>query len=214
MTACRPACWQGVCCAYDKVSEPGQARATSTSGWKGARPGPIEIEDDPLPRVRCSGRSHTGRPGAGGVRGQPAPGSASVGCGWRWTRKDLQSGQTASSNCCGGPGANIAVGEWVRRPAGVPAHLIGSSVSAGRGDPDRTRRTLLGETGHSNWPTGVVEVCREHQRPGDGAPDAGNELKPWKKKEWSIPRRRAQEPTRMLHGDAEMRVVLDLYQPE
>ena len=52
---------------------------------------------------------------------------------------------------------------------------------------------------------GGVGVCREHL-PGDGAPDTQkNELKPWKKKEWCIPK---------VSGEfvARMEDVLDLYQ--
>ena len=54
---------------------------------------------------------------------------------------------------------------------------------------------------------GGVGVCREHL-PGDGAPATQkNELKPWKKKEWCIPK---------VSGEfvARMEDVLDLYQPE
>ena len=51
---------------------------------------------------------------------------------------------------------------------------------------------------------GGAGVCREHL-PGDGAPDTQkNELKPWKKKEWCIPK---------VSGEfvARMEDVLDLY---
>ena len=54
---------------------------------------------------------------------------------------------------------------------------------------------------------GGAGVCREHL-PGDGAPDTQkNELKPWKKKEWCIPK---------VSGEfvARMEDVLDLYHEE
>ena len=69
----------GTACAaadLDKVSDAeAKARADFDIRWKVALG--IEIEDRPLPRVRCrcSGRN-TARQGAGGIRGQPAPGSA------------------------------------------------------------------------------------------------------------------------------------------
>ena len=81
------------------------------------------------------------------------------------------------------------------------AHLIAFACSAA---PE----------GHTHWTLQLladkvvgVGVCREHL-PGDGAPDAQkNELKPWKKKEWCIPK---------VSGEfvARMEDVLDLYQPE
>ena len=66
--------------------------------------------------------------------------------------------------------------------------------------------------GHTHWTLQLLadrwwRVCREHL-PGDGAPDTQkNELKPWKKKEWCIPK---------VSGEfvARMEDVLDLYQPE
>ena len=64
--------------------------------------------------------------------------------------------------------------------------------------------------GHVNWTLHLLAdkvvdgVCREHLL-GDGAPDTQkNELKPWKKKEWNIPK---------LSGEfvARMEDVLDLF---
>ena len=80
------------------------------------------------------------------------------------------------------------------------AHLIAFACSA-------ARRSHALDTPVVGRQGGGVGVCREHL-PGDGAPDAQkNELKPWKKKEWCIPK---------VSGEfvARMEDVLDLYQPE
>ena len=102
---------------YDKVSDAeAKARADHRHPVE-SRPGEVSLRIDPLPRVRCrcsEATADTARQGAGGVRGQPAPGSA-VGlpekawdAGVRWTatyilgrgavKDDLQSAwRTASS---------------------------------------------------------------------------------------------------------------------
>ena len=80
------------------------------------------------------------------------------------------------------------------------AHLIAFACSAA---PE----------GHTHWTLQlladqVVELEFAGAFPGDGAPDTQkNELKPWKKKEWCIPK---------VSGEfvARMEDVLDLYQPE
>ena len=83
----------------------------------------------------------------------------------------------------------------------------------GKQEPDRLRVQRRARRAHAlDTPVvgrqgGGVGVCREHL-PGDGAPDTQkNELKPWKKKEWCIPK---------VSGEfvARMEDVLDLYQPE
>ena len=92
----------------------------------------------------------------------------------------------------------------------------GRGAQAGRpagSAPDRLRVQRRARRAHAldtpvvGRPGGGVGVCREHL-PGDGAPDTQkNELKPWKKKEWCIPK---------VSGEfvARMEDVLDLYQPE
>ena len=54
-------------------------------------------------------------------------------------------------------------------------------------------------------PDKVVDWSLPRASPGDGAPTQKNELKPWKKKEWCIPK---------VSGEfvARMEDVLDLYQ--
>ena len=92
----------------------------------------------------------------------------------------------------------------------------GPGAQAGRqagSAPDRLRVQRRARRAHAlDTPVvgrqgGGVGVCREHL-PGDGAPDTQkNELKPWQKKEWCIPK---------VSGEfvARMEDVLDLYQPE
>ena len=70
-----------------------------------------------------------------------------------------------------------------------------------------TRRTCKLDAPSAGGQGGGDGVCREHLL-GDGAPDTQkNELKPWRKKEWCIPK---------LSGEfvARMEDVLDLYQEE
>ena len=70
-----------------------------------------------------------------------------------------------------------------------------------------TRRTCELDAPSAGGQGGGAGVCREHL-PGDGAPDTQkNELKPWKKKEWCIPK---------VSGEfvARMEDVLDLYHEE
>ena len=81
------------------------------------------------------------------------------------------------------------------------AHLLAIACSnAPEGHTSWTLHQLRGQGGGAG-------VCREHL-PGDGAPDTQkNELKPWKKKEWCIPK---------VSGEfvARMEDVLDLYHEE
>ena len=97
-------------------------------------------------------------------------------------------------------------GAQAGRPAGgAPDRLCVQRSGTWR--KDRSARSAA----HTHWTLqlladgGGVGVCREHL-PGDGAPDTQkNELKPWKKKEWCIPK---------VSGEfvARMEDVLDLYQ--
>ena len=69
------------------------------------------------------------------------------------------------------------------------------------------RRTCKLDAPSAGGQGGGAGVCREHLL-GDGAPDTQkNELKPWKKKEWCIPK---------VSGEfvARMEDVLDLYHEE
>ena len=81
------------------------------------------------------------------------------------------------------------------------AHLVAIACSS------PPRRTCKLDAPSAGGQGGGDGVCREHLL-GDGAPDTQkNELKPWKKKEWCIPK---------LSGEfvARMEDVLDLYQEE
>ena len=86
------------------------------------------------------------------------------------------------------------------------AHQAGSAPGCHRVQQS-ARRTCKLDAPSAGGQGGGAGVCREHL-PGDGAPDTQkNELKPWKKKEWCIPK---------VSGEfvARMEDVLDLYHEE
>ena len=113
----------------------------------------------------------------------------------RARKRYVEEGLEAAINDRPWPGRGAQAG----RPAGSAPDRLCVQRSARRSHALDT--PVVGRQG------GGVGVCREHL-PGDGAPDAQkNELKPWKKKEWCIPK---------VSGEfvARMEDVLDLYQPE
>ena len=97
--------------------------------------------------------------------------------------------------------------EAVGRSRGSPPRIQYGAGSGCHRVQQSARRTCKLDAPSAGGPGGGAGVCREHLL-GDGAPDTQkNELKPWKKKEWCIPK---------VSGEfvARMEDVLDLYHEE
>ena len=96
------------------------------------------------------------------------------------------------------------------KPSAGPGAQVGRQAGSAPGChhvQQSARRTCELDAPSAGGQGGGAGVCREHL-PGNGAPDTQkNELKPWRKKEWCIPK---------LSGEfvARMEDVLDLYHEE
>ena len=104
-------------------------------------------------------------------------------------------------------GLEAAINDRPRPGPGAQAERQAGSAPGCHRVQQSARRTCKLDAPSAGGQGGGAGVCREHLL-GDGAPDTQkNELKPWKKKEWCIPK---------VSGEfvARMEDVLDLYHEE